>query len=119
MLAEGKSGKVEDLSNLEFLISGSRDKVIKVWSGQTGNCLLTIEGHSSWVRGLAMHHSNKYFYSCSEDKTIKVWNLSTGKMHSKIEGAHNHFITDIVAHPVYLVCVTSSVDSTIKLWECK
>lgn len=113
------AGKVEDITPLEFIISGSRDKSIKIWSGQTGNLLLSIEGHSGWIRGLAMHHSNKYFYSCSEDKSIKVWNLNTGKMHSKIDGAHGHFITDIVSHPVYLFCVTSSADSTVKVWECR
>jgi platelet-activating factor acetylhydrolase IB subunit alpha len=114
-----EAGKEEDVTPLEFIISGSRDKTIKIWSAQTGNILLNIEGHSGWVRGLAMHHSNKYFYSCSEDKSIKVWNLSSGKMHSKIDGAHGHFITDIVSHPVYLVCATSSVDSTVKVWECR
>jgi platelet-activating factor acetylhydrolase IB subunit alpha len=112
------AGKQEDLSPLEFIISGSRDKTVKIWSGQTGNVLLTIEGHSGWVKGLAMHHSNKYFYTCSDDKSIKVWNLHTGKLHSKIDDAHNNFVTDIVSHPVYLICVTSSFE-TLKVWECR
>lgn len=118
-LAEGAAGAKEDFNYLEFLISGSRDKSIKIWSGQTGNCLHTIEGHSSWVTGLAIHHSNKYFYSVSEDKSIKVWSLTTGKLHSKIDDAHDHFVKDVASHPVYLVCVTCSVDSSIKIWDCK
>lgn len=113
-----EAGKQEDVTHLEFIISGSRDKSIKIWSGQTGNVLLTIEGHSGWVKGLAMHHSNKYFYSCSDDKSIKVWNLHTGKLHSKIEEAHSNFVTDIVSHPVYLVCVSSSFEQ-LKVWECR
>ena len=118
-LADSTSGKVEDINTLEFLISCSRDKTIKIWSGQTGNCLLTLEGHATWVRGLAMHHSNKFFYSCSDDKSIRIWNLITGKMNSKIEDAHPHFVTDIASHPSYLVVATSSVDSTVKIWECR
>ena len=118
-LAEAAGAKVEDINTLEYLISGSRDKTIKIWSGQTGNCLITLEGHALWVRGLAMHHSNKFLYSCSEDKSIRIWNLITGKLHSKIEDAHSHFLTDIASHPSYLVVVTGSVDSTVKLWECR
>jgi platelet-activating factor acetylhydrolase IB subunit alpha len=118
-LADATSGRTEDINALEFLISASRDKTIKIWSGQTGNCLLTLEGHAQWVRGLAMHHSNKFFYSCSEDKSIRVWNLITGKLHSKIEDAHPHFVTDIASHPSYLVCVTASVDSSVKVWTCR
>lgn len=118
-LAEGAGGPRDEHLALEFLISGARDKSIKIWSGQTGNCLLTIEAHSSWVTGLAMHHGNKFFYSVSEDKSLKVWSLASGKLHSKIEAAHDHFVRGVASHPVYLVCVTCSVDSSIKVWDCK
>lgn len=116
-LQEGN--KVEDVTGLEFIISASRDKSVRIWSGQTGNTLLVIEGHNNWVRGLAMHHSNKHFYSCGDDKSLKVWNLATGKLTAKIDDAHSNFVNDVAAHQAYLFVVTCSSDATIKLWECK
>lgn len=110
---------VEDLTQLEFLISGSRDKSIRIWSGQTGNTLLVIEAHAMWIKSLSLHHSQKYFYSTSEDKTVKTWSLGTGKLQSRIEGAHENFINCVASHPAYLFVATCSTDKTVKLWECR
>jgi len=51
-------------------------------------------GHDNWVRGLVLHHSSKFLYSCSDDKTVRIWDLTTGKCVKKID-AHSHFISDI------------------------
>jgi platelet-activating factor acetylhydrolase IB subunit alpha len=62
-----------------FLLTGSRDKLIKLFILQTGEQLYTFTGHDNWVRGLALHASGKYLYSCSDDKTIRIWDLNFGK----------------------------------------
>ena len=31
------------------VVSGSHDKTVKVWDAATGECVATLEGHSSWV----------------------------------------------------------------------
>ena len=30
----------------EYIISGSRDKTIRIWDADTGECVRTLEGHS-------------------------------------------------------------------------
>jgi len=35
-----------------------------------GECIFTFQGHDNWVRGLGMHSTGLYMYSCSDDKTI-------------------------------------------------
>ena len=32
------------------IVSGSEDNTLKVWDVATGECLATLEGHSSYVR---------------------------------------------------------------------
>ena len=32
------------------VVSGSEDKTLKVWDVATGKCVVTLEGHSIWVR---------------------------------------------------------------------
>lgn len=102
-----------------FVISASRDKTIKIWNASNGSCILTLTGHDNWVRGLAFHHSGKFLYSCSDDKTLRVWDLSTGKSAKKINDAHTHFVSTVASSSRYLVLATGSVDTAVKIWECK
>lgn len=102
-----------------FVISASRDKTIKIWNVGNGSCILTLTGHDNWVRGLAFHHSGKFLYSCSDDKSLRVWDLSTGKSAKKINDAHTHFVSTVASSSRYLVVATGSVDTAVKIWECK
>jgi hypothetical protein len=57
------------------LVSGSRDKTIKVWDLATGKELRTLKGHQDLVRSVALSSDGKTLVSGSGDKTIKVWDL--------------------------------------------
>jgi platelet-activating factor acetylhydrolase IB subunit alpha len=75
-----------------------------------------FEGHDNWVRGITIHHSSKYFYSCSDDKTIRIWDFTSGKCIKKFD-AHSHFVSYIESNSKYLTLASASVDSSIKIWE--
>ena len=113
----------ENLSNkyakTNILASGSRDKTIKIWNCELGSCLITLLGHDNWVRGLAIHHSGKFLYSCSDDKTVRIWDLQNGKQVRKINDAHTHFVSCIASNPKFFIVATGSVDTQLKVWECK
>ena len=61
-----------------FVVSGSRDKTIKVWSWPEGRLVKTLEGHSGHVTGLAISQDGAFLYSSSMDKTVRVWSLPDG-----------------------------------------
>ena len=67
--------QVDEKSNK--LISGSKDKTIKIWNLETGQCLKTLEDHNDCVRSILLIQNNK-FVSGSADK-IKVWDLNSYK----------------------------------------
>ena len=41
------------------IISCSHDQTIKLWDIHTGECLNTLEGHTSWIWELALHPNNQ------------------------------------------------------------
>lgn len=75
----------------QFVATGGRDKVIKIWDSISGQCLKTLTGHDNWIRGLCWAPNGQFLLSCSDDKTIKVWDLKAGARCSKTIEAHDHF----------------------------
>lgn len=111
--AEGLTSYYQSL-----LLTGGRDKVIKLFVLQTGEHLHTFFGHDNWVRSLSLHTSGKYLYSGADDKTIRIWDLQSGKEKKKFE-AHEHFISTVRYNPKYSVVASSGNDMVIKLWHLK
>jgi len=104
-----------------FLLSGSRDKSIIMWSLTTGKIVFTWkDAHDNWVRGLVFHPTGKYFVSCSDDKSIKVWNLkeNAGKTRLKIDAAHELFVSSIDWCSSMDLMATGGVDNKVKIWDC-
>lgn len=101
-----------------FLISGSRDKTIKMWDISTSLCLFTLVGHDNWVRGLVFHPGGHYIISASDDKTLRVWDIKNRRNHKTLTG-HQHFVTSLDMHKTAPYVISGSVDQTVKVWECR
>jgi WD40 repeat protein len=71
------------------LVSGSRDKAIRVWDLGRGAATPVLEGHESWVTALAVLPDGR-LVSGSLDQTIRVWDLARGATAQVLEG----FIAD-------------------------
>ena len=55
-----------------FILTSSRDKLVRLFSAQVGELLYTFVGHDNWVRGLAMHPTGKYLYTASDLSLIHI-----------------------------------------------
>jgi platelet-activating factor acetylhydrolase IB subunit alpha len=75
-----------------FAATGSRDKTIRIWDTQSGQCLRELRGHDNWVRAIVFHPQGKHLLSASDDKTLRVWDLLTGRCLKTVD-AHGHFVT--------------------------
>lgn len=118
-LIEKTKGVKEQKINKEYVISGSRDKTIKIWDVFGSSCIYTFNGHDNWVRSIAMHPNGKYLISSSDDKSIRVWELKTGRCVKKIMDAHDRFVVSLAINHKFPLMASGSNDQCIKLWDCK
>lgn len=75
---------IQDVLSVAFsvdnrqIVSGSRDKTIKLWN-TLAECKYTIQddGHSDWVSCVRFspNHANPIIVSCGWDRTVKVRNF--------------------------------------------
>lgn len=98
------------------LASGSADRTIKLWNWQTGHCLQTLHGHSSWVWSVAWHPNGQILASGSYDRTIKLWDSDAGKCLQTLEG-HTAPIASVAFSPTGEWLASSSYDATIRIWD--
>uniref|UniRef100_A0AC35THS5 Lissencephaly-1 homolog n=1 Tax=Rhabditophanes sp. KR3021 TaxID=114890 RepID=A0AC35THS5_9BILA len=106
----------EGVSNI--LITGSRDKTIRIFNTIQGFCMYTLTGHDNWIRDIVVHPGGKYLLSVGDDRTMRIWCLDTKRL-TKTINAHSGFVSSIAFHPSQPYITTASNDSNIKIWECR
>ncbi|KAG3199902.1 hypothetical protein PC128_g4982 [Phytophthora cactorum] len=91
------------------VITGSDDRLVKIWSLRTGDLLFTLRGHVGNITDLAVNHSNTLLASSSDDKTVRVWEMSTGAPVAVLVG-HSSVVNAVRFHPKKNIIVTASDD---------
>lgn len=101
------------------IVSGSRDKTIKLWN-TLAECKFTIQedGHTDWVSCVRFspNHSNPIIVSCGWDRTVKVWNLANCKLKNNHHG-HNGYLNTVTVSPDGSLCTSGGKDSKALLWD--
>ncbi|KAJ3074715.1 hypothetical protein HDU98_010509, partial [Podochytrium sp. JEL0797] len=58
------------------IVSGSPDKIVRVWDPRSGKEAIGLTGHRDNIRGLLVSDDGKWVISASSDTTIKLWSLA-------------------------------------------
>jgi G protein beta subunit-like protein len=77
--------------------------------------VMTLEGHTSNVTGLAFNMATSWMASSSEDGTIKVWDMRTGSIHCDYD--HKSPVNDICAHPNQTEIISGDQNGSMKIWD--
>ncbi|KAG7533562.1 WD40 repeat [Arabidopsis thaliana x Arabidopsis arenosa] len=104
-----------------YVITGSDDRLVKVWSMDTAYCLASCRGHEGDITDLAVSSNNIFIASASNDCVIRVWRLPDGLPVSVLRG-HTGAVTAIAFSPrpgsPYQL-LSSSDDGTCRIWDAR
>ena len=105
----------------KLIISGSRDRSIRIWSVENGAEAQKLEGHEAGVWGLAITRDQRLLASCGPDHTVRIWDMATDQEIKVLRG-----------HKSWVYCVAFSADGefllsggvhsddpTTRLWSIK
>jgi len=99
-------------------VTGAADRVIKIWDLASGTLKLSLTGHVSTVRGVAVSTRQPYLFSAGEDKQVKCWDLECNKV---IRHYHGHLsaIYALSLHPTLDILVSCGRDSVARVWDMR
>ena len=100
----------------KYLLTGSRDKSIKLWDFESGREVRSYLGHKSTVNDIDITSDGKYFVSSSADRTAKYWEISTGKLIRSFD-IHKDYVTEVKLSEDDKVLFTGGYDFKAYLWN--
>lgn len=81
-------------------------------------CLMTLQGHTFSVNGVAISGDGFTVVSGSGDSTVKVWDARTGACLATLKG-HTGKVTSVALSGNGSTVASASYDQTVKMWDAQ
>lgn len=90
---------------------------VKLYDIKSSNpaAILTFEGHTNNVTGVAFHCEGKWMVTSSEDGTVKIWDVRTGSVQRNYN--HGSPVNDVVIHPNQGELISCDRAGTVRVWD--
>jgi WD40 repeat protein len=117
LLHQDQPGIRDFLASLAVIVPRPWLRPLRPTLHSPGTALLrTLEGHSQFVKGVAISPNGRHAISASLDKTLRVWDLETGRILRILEG-HSHAVNGVAISPDGQSAVSACEDKTLKVWN--
>ncbi|KAF9172597.1 U3 small nucleolar RNA-associated protein 13 [Mortierella sp. AD011] len=104
--------------NDKIFVTGSQDKLAKIWNLQEGTLMGTCKGHKRGVWSVKFSPVDQCLATSSGDRTIKIWSLNDFSCLRTFEGHTNSILkVDFLTSGLQLVSCGS--DGLVKLWTIR
>ncbi|MEA5471283.1 hypothetical protein [Spirulina sp. 06S082] len=100
----------------KILVSGGRDKAIKVWDIETGELKRTLQSDSGEIESLAIAPDGKTVVSGSGDRMVRIWDISSNQAPKMLKGHTNYDVNQIAISADGKAIVSGSYNE-IKVWN--
>jgi WD40 repeat protein len=99
----------------KWMASGSRDKTLRIWDLETGNCLSTLEGHKNNIYSVAITPDGKKILSAS-DKSVRIWDSLSINQRAQL-GEYKNEGRSVFALDNSTQALSGGWDGTLHLWD--
>jgi G protein beta subunit-like protein len=82
---------------------------------QNPNPVLSFDGHTSNVTGIAFHIDTKWMATSSEDHTVKIWDLRSPNVQRDYH--HESAVNDVVIHPNQGEVISCDQAGSVRIWD--
>ena len=98
------------------LIDPFTDSAVQIWDINSGDLLMTLEGHEESVRSVAISPDGRYIVS-GDGKTVRIWDINSGDLLMTLEG-HKGGVNSVAISPDgrYIVSGGGAFDNTVRIW---
>ncbi|KAL4709572.1 hypothetical protein ACJJTC_007303 [Scirpophaga incertulas] len=100
------------------LVSGSTEKVLRVWDPRNCSRLMKLKGHSDNVKALVISQDGSQCVSGSSDGTIKLWSLSQQRCVSTIR-VHSEAVWALLATENFTHIISGGRDKLVIITELR
>jgi WD40 repeat protein/transcriptional regulator with XRE-family HTH domain len=97
------------------LAVGTATGQLYLWRVADRVLLLSLQGHSSGVHGLALSQDGLLLASSSEDGTAKLWETGSGQLRAVLRG-HSGGVPDVALSTDGQLVASGGMDCTVRLW---
>ncbi len=99
------------------IVSGSRDKSVRLWDSQSGKLLRTLTGtRCGPVWSVVFSPDGTKLLSGSSDKAVRVWATQSGEEKMILKG-HTNVVSSVVFSPDGATIASGSWDHTVRVWD--
>ncbi|OHS96622.1 Pre-mRNA splicing protein [Tritrichomonas foetus] len=102
----------------EFFITGSTDRMLKIWDLAKLELRMTLTGHIGAIHDLKISNRSPYLFSCCDAKCVYCWDLTRNAI---VRDFHGHLsgVYCLSLHPSIDLFVTGSRDSSARVWDIR
>lgn len=101
-----------------ILVSGSTEKVLRVWDPRNCSRLMKLKGHADNVKALVVSRDGTQCVSGSSDGTIKLWSLSQQRCVSTIR-VHSEAVWALLATENFSHIISGGRDRLVIITELR
>lgn len=101
-----------------YIVTGSDDHLIKIWSTETAYLQHTLRGHDSDIIEIVKHPTRPLLVSASADSSLRVWDIKTGAALHVLDGGSKEVnAVQFSPCPDRPYLVSGGADGSVRLWN--